>query len=218
MNALGIDLSAYETKSGVSPTPDKHVPFSWQGAYSAGIRVVTLRQMEGKNLDKQYQANRADWSQTVVPIQVIDYQRLDLVRGTIVAQGKAWLPYLTIPKTPVMIDLENVGTHTGWRGMIAELVPYLNLVEDYTDALSLLYMNPSFMASYFSPSDVLYLAGRGLVAAHYAVPFPQIYPPFTPLDLVGWQYTKKAFAEQYGVRNGNKEAALYVFDLNRIKV
>jgi GH25 family lysozyme M1 (1,4-beta-N-acetylmuramidase) len=213
---LGIDVSRFETQTGVSATGMPHVPFDWELAQTHGIRVVTLRQMSGGTLDPQFEANWEDWLGSKTLIQPIAYQWLDLQRGKLVAQAKAWIGQMKSCRGMIMVDLEDWTTHTGWPGMVNELVPYLELISQAVGKRAWIYTGPSFIKQYFTPADVASLSAYPLVIAHWDTACPRVPLPFTVLGVAGWQFTGRAYAPWYGVRNGAKQAALYTFDLARL--
>lgn len=209
---LGIDISVNETQANLADPKSAHVPYDWVLARSHGIHVVTLRQMCAGAEDLQYRSNLADWTKLKPAVRLVTYQWLDLVRGTLLPQAKSWIAKMASPAGPHMLDLENWSTHTGWPGMISELGPCLDALDQFVGRSTWIYTNPSFTATNFLPSDVARLAGHPLVIAHWSQGAPLVLPPFTPLDVAGWQFTNQAFAAWYGVRNNTRQAALYKFD------
>jgi GH25 family lysozyme M1 (1,4-beta-N-acetylmuramidase) len=199
---LGIDVSYYETWSNEHKC---YVPMNWEMAKSRGIRWASIRASAGTNQDFAFVDNVRDAG--IAGIKRLPYHWYDPRRGTVQAQIDTFRNVAMVGEMPPMLDLEDTKTRKAWRGIGSDLRIWLETIRDSFKKTPIVYSNPAYVKSYFTPRDT-WLREYPLFVAHWQVVAPLVLLPWTPFDLAGWQFTTNAWAPDYGVMNGGKEAAL----------
>jgi hypothetical protein len=210
MNELGIDLSSNEAVTG-----DGRIVYPDFGQMAAaGVAIATVRIMAGGVVDRQ-------------GVTMVDTLLNDPLRPGIKPIPYAWTrlssPGSVLPQLKpllaawkwgtdltFMLDLEDYGNYVGWLGMAKEVDAYLAGIEAVSGGAAIVYSNRSFPLQYMTKEDAKYFYKRSLILAA-----PDAYPivplPFTRPQLIAHQYTFKASAPFYGIKNGALAASLYEF-------
>lgn len=190
---LWIDLSHWET---YDPNKKKHVPFDWVAAKAMGITGATIRASIGRSVDDQYVDNVAD--ARAAGVDFLSYHYYHKTDGTPQQQAAT---FLSVAVARFLLDLEEAVKS-------AHIASWLSFVgASATDPIKL-YSSPGIIKAVFKNTDTWVRKYR-LLIAHWNTAAPLVPLPFVPSDVDGWQFTATAWAQDYGVRNGTKEASLY---------
>jgi GH25 family lysozyme M1 (1,4-beta-N-acetylmuramidase) len=174
-----------------------------QKAAEMGIRKATIRATWGiLGIDSRYTYNiQQALANNIEPVHYHWY----MPRRDPVVQTRHFAQYVIEPGD-LMVDLEDYLGVTGYAGMSQELRSFTDNLSIYTHRTIIFYASPAYIRAYLTAAR--WLNDYGLVIANYEVAHPYVPLPWYPDTQVGWQFTMKAYAPDFGL-NQCKQASLY---------
>jgi lysozyme len=190
---LGLDKSALDGT------------LNWPLARERGIRWTTLR-VSGRTPDADYALDRVLAKAMNIPFLPYHWY---VPRTDPIAQAEKFLDHVVGADLPPMLDLEDYSSARAYRGIAdKELHAWLDMVQNATGQLPVIYTSPSYIQSYLQKAT--WISEYPLMIAHWKAAAPLIPLPWTPDKVIAWQFVDGADAKFYGF-NQSKGCALAVW-------
>jgi GH25 family lysozyme M1 (1,4-beta-N-acetylmuramidase) len=165
-----------------------------QLAASKGVKKATIRATWGTlGVDCRYTEN--DKNALACSFELVHYHWY-MPRRDPATQAKHFAQFVIEPGD-LMVDLEDYKGVNGYIGMGPELKSFTDNLSLYTHRTIIFYASPFYIKSYLAA--VRWLNDYGLVVANWDVAHPYAPLPWYPDTQVGWQFTAKAYAPDFGL-------------------